>query len=185
MTQQILLPCGFLALCAVSLVVAKSIIARAAKGKTYSNPQLIPRRRVGLVLGCSKHTAGGRSNPFFENRIAAAAELYHQRKVEYLLVSGGMRAHGYNEPTDMKNALMDKGVPADRILMDCAGHRTLDSIIRAKETFRQDRLTIISQNFHNERAIFLAGHLGIDAIGFDAPEVAFRYSYKTRCRERV
>ena len=84
----------------------------------------------------------------------------------------------------MKNALLEKGVPAERIYLDYAGFRTLDSVVRAKEIFGQDRITVDSQRFHNERAIFLASHHGIDAIGFDAQEVDMRYSFKTLCREQ-
>lgn len=176
--------CALLAFCGASLIAARIVIARAAKDKTYSNVSLVPHRRVGLVLGCPKRVFGGWPNPFFENRIAAAAALYHHRKVDYLVVSGDNHVKGYDEPTDMKNALLDKGVPADRIYLDYAGFRTLDSVVRVKEIFGQDRVTIISQEFHNQRAIFLADHRGIDAIGFDAPEVALRYGFKTLGREQ-
>ena len=172
------------ALCVASLLAARIVIARAAKDKSYSNVSLIPYRRVGLVLGCPKRVFGGWSNPYFENRIAAAAELYHRKKVLYLVVSGDNHVQGYDEPTDMKNALIDRGVPVDRIYLDYAGFRTLDSVVRVKEIFGQHSITIISQKFHNQRAIFLADHHGIDAIGFDAPEVASRYRFKTVFREQ-
>jgi SanA protein len=178
------LPGGLLAFCLVSLVVARILVARTAKNKTYSDVQLVPQRRVGLVLGCPKRTSSGSPNPFFENRIAAAAELYHRGKVDYLLVSGTQHLRGNDESTDMQSALLKKGVPAGRIHLDHAGVRTLDSVVRAKEVFGQDRITIISQKFHNQRAIFLASHLGIAAIGFNAPEVALQNSLKTRLREQ-
>ena len=82
----------------------------------------------------------------------------------------------------MKNALLEKGVPPDRIYLDYAGFRTLDSVVRVKEIFGQTSVTIISQHFHNQRPIFLAEHHGIDAIGFDAPEVDPEYAWKTRSR---
>lgn len=176
--------CALVAFSVVSLIAARVVIARAAKDKTYSNVSLVPHRRVGLVLGCPKRVFGGWSNPYFENRIAAAAELYRHRKVDYLVVSGDNHVQGYDEPTDMKNALMDKGVPADRVYLDYAGFRTLDSVVRVKEVFGQDKVTIISQKFHNQRAIFLANHHGIDAIGFNAREVGLRYGLKTVCREQ-
>jgi SanA protein len=176
--------CVLVAFSVVSLIAAKILIARAAKDKTYSNVSLVPHRRVGLVLGCPKRVFGGWSNPYFENRIAAAAELYRHRKVDYLVVSGDNHVQGYDEPTDMKNALMNKGVPADRVYLDYAGFRTLDSVVRVKEIFGQDRVTIISQEFHNQRAIFLADHHAIDAIGFNAAEVDLRYGLKTVCREQ-
>jgi SanA protein len=168
-----------------SLIAARIVIARTAKDKTYSNVSLVPYRRVGLVLGCPKRLSGGWSNPFFENRIAAAAELYRGRKVDYLVVSGDNHVHSYDEPTDMKNALVEEGVPVDRVYMDYAGFRTLDSVVRVKEIFGQDKVTIVSQEFHNQRAIFLADHHGIDAVGFNAPEVGLRYGLKTVCREQL
>ena len=173
-----------LILCSVSLTVARIMIAKASKDKTYSSVELIPHRRVGLVLGCPKQLSNGTPNLFFKNRIDAAAQLFEHRKVDYLIVSGDNHVQGYDEPTDMKNALIDMGVPGDRIYPDYAGFRTLDSVVRAKDIFGQDTIIVISQKFHNQRAIFLASHHGIDAIGFDAPEVGLRHSFKTRCREQ-
>jgi SanA protein len=185
MFRKLLFALGLLlAFCAICLLAANIIVARAAKDKTYSDVSLIPRRRVGLVLGCPKRVIGGWNNPYFENRIAAAAELYRHGKVDYLVVSGDNHVHSYDEPTDMKNALVERGVPGDRIYLDYAGFRTLDSVVRVNEIFGQDTVTIISQKFHNERAIFIANHHGIDAIGFDAAEVGLRYGLKTMCREQ-
>ncbi len=185
MWRRLLLACCvLLVLCGVSLIAARLLVGRAARNKTYSDVSLIPHRRVGLVLGCPKRIPGGWSNPFFENRMTAAAELYHQRKVDFLVVSGDNHVHSYDEPTDMKNVLIEKGVPKDRIYLDYAGLRTLDSVVRVKQIFLQDKVTIVSQNFHNQRAIFLASHHGIDAIGFDAPDVATEYALKTLVREQ-
>lgn len=176
--------CSFLLVSIVSVLAARALIARAARNKTYSSVDLIPYRRVGLVLGCPKRIPGGWLNPFFENRIAAAVELFDQKKIDYLVVSGDNHIHDYDEPTDMKNALLEKGVPLERIYLDYAGFRTLDSVVRVKEIFGQTNITIISQHFHNQRAIFLARHRGIDAIGFDAPDVAPEYAWKTESREQ-
>jgi SanA protein len=185
MFRKLLLAVGLLlALCVISLVAARIMIGLAARGKTYSDVTLVPYRRVGLVLGCPKRVFGGWPNPYFENRIAAAAELYQHRKIDYLVVSGDNHVQSYDEPTDMKNALVDRGVPADRIYLDYAGFRTLDSVVRVNEIFGQDKVTVISQKFHNERAIFLARHHGIDAIGFNAAEVELRYGLKTMWREQ-
>lgn len=171
-------------MCVASVLAARVLIARAARDKTYSDVSLIPHRRVALVLGCPKRLYGGWSNPFFENRMTAAAELYHSGKVDFLVVSGDNHIQSYDEPLDMKNTLVEMGVPKDRIYLDYAGLRTLDSVVRVKQIFLQDNVTIVSQNFHNQRAIFLASHHGIDAIGFDAPDVAPPYGFKTLVREQ-
>src|SRR5438046_8942247 len=122
--------CSLVALSVLSLIVAKIVIARAAKDKTYSDVSLVPHRRVGLVLGCPKRVFGGWSNPYFENRIVAAAELYHHRKIDYLVVSGDNHVQGYDEPTAMKKALVDKGVPSARIYLAYAGIRSLAAAFR-------------------------------------------------------
>jgi SanA protein len=185
MWRKFLIVLGALvAVSAASLIAARLMIARAARDKTYTDVSMIPHRHVGLVLGCPRKIPGGWSNPFFENRISAAADLYFHGKVDDLVVSGDNHVQSYDEPTDMKNALTEKGVPADRIYLDYAGFHTLDSVVRVKEIFGQDSVTIVSQNFHNQRAIFLADHHGIDAIGFDAPDVSPEYALKTESREQ-
>ncbi len=156
---------------AASALAALSLVRRAAAGSLYSSAAEIPHRRVGVVLGCSRRLGSGLPNPFFDSRIRAAADLFQAGKVDYLLVSGDNHTKGYDEATDMRDGLLHAGVPADRIYSDCAGFRTLDSIVRARDVFGLHQITVISQEFHNERAIFLAGHNGVDAIGYNAQDV--------------
>lgn len=137
---------------------------------TYDNYNKIPYNKVGLLLGTSPNTTGGVSNDFFTNRIIAAATLYKLHKIDYILVSGDNRSLYYNEPKYMTKALRAQGIPEDRIIQDAKGIRTLDSVVRTKEIFLQKRVTIISQAFHNERAIFIAKENGLDAIGFNASD---------------
>lgn len=180
---KVLVATVVVALC--SIFGASSLINRAARGRTYSDTQSIPHRPVGLILGCSKTLGHGYGNPFFQYRVAAAAKLYEAGKVNYLLVSGDNHIHAYDEAKDMKDSLAELGVPREKIFCDFAGFRTFDSVVRAREIFGQTQVTIISQEFHNRRAIFIARHEGIDAIGFNAPEVDAYDSFKTRCREQA
>lgn len=162
------------------------LVLRAGAGRLYSNVADIPARDVGLVLGTSARTAGGGSeNPFFEHRIAAAAALFKAGKVRKLLVSGDNHTRGYDEPAMMTRALIEAGVPASAIQVDDAGFRTLDSVVRARKVFMLERFTIVSQKFHNQRALLIAGRYGIDAIGFCAPDVGFEFSKWTYLREAL
>jgi SanA protein len=149
-----------------------------AKGFTYNNLDLIPKNKVGLVLGASKFAANGNINLFYLYRLNAADKLFKAGKIEYILVSGDNSRTDYDEPSDFKNDLIARGIPEDKIYLDYAGFRTLDSVIRAKEIFGQSSITIISQKFHNERAIYLANHFEIKAIAFNADDV-----YKRPIRE--
>lgn len=139
--------------------------------------------KVGLVLGTSRNVKGGSRNTFFFNRIDAAVELFESGKIKYIIVSGDNGEKDYNEPQDMREELVKKGIPDSVIFLDYAGFRTLDSVIRAREIFGQKTFIIISQKFHNERAVYLARKNGIEAYGYNAKEVEPMQGVKTKVRE--
>lgn len=165
------------------IFVSNYIIEKQTRNKTFFNASRIKKNKVGLVLGTSKHLQNGTINLYFKYRIDATIELYKNKKIDFVLVSGDNGNKNYDEPTDFKNELIKYGIPEDRIFLDYAGFRTLDSVVRAKEIFSQHNITIISQQFHNERAIYLAKQHGIDAIGFNAKDVSGRYGIKVKARE--
>jgi SanA protein len=148
-----------------------------------ANLERLPATRVGLVLGCSPHLADGRKNLFFERRIAAAAALFRAGKVQYLLVSGDNSRPDYDEPSAMRAALVVAGVPEPRIVRDFAGFRTLDSVARAQSVFGLSELIVVSQRFHNERAVYLARARGLKAFGYDAGDVGGVHGLRTHARE--
>jgi len=154
-------------------------------GKTYSydSLDLIPHNHVGIVLGTSKYRPNGNVNRYYLYRIKAAADLFNSRKIDYIIVSGDNRNKNYNEPIRMFNDLVAAGVPKERIILDYAGFRTLDSVIRGKEVFGQNDFTIISQPFHNYRAVYIARKSGINAIAFNAQDVSDGLSLYMRIRE--
>jgi SanA protein len=158
---------------------------RAANGRVFHSVDAVPAREVGLVLGISKETRHGKPNLHFNQRIEAAAALYHAGKVRHLLVSGDNHIATYDEPTDMRNALMAAGVPANAITCDYAGFHTLDSVMRAQEVFGLSQCTIISEEFHCPRALWIAQQHGLDAIAFAAPDVSLKsWSLRAGIREQ-
>lgn len=166
-----------------TIFIADGLIKSFAKDKLYSEVSSVPKNKVGVVLGTSKYLVNGNINRYYQYRIDAAAELYHSGKVEFILVSGDNRHHSYNEPQTFKNDLVKKGIPAEKIYLDYAGFRTLDSMVRAKEVFGQESITVVSQQFHNERAIYLAEKRGLKAIGFNAKDVNLRSGARVQFRE--
>ncbi|PKF72853.1 vancomycin high temperature exclusion protein [Chryseobacterium sp. PMSZPI] len=143
----------------------------------------IPETKTALLLGTGKTLNNGMPNAYFYNRIKAAADLYQSGKIQYIIVSGDNSTKDYNEPEDMQLELIKQGIPQDHIILDHAGFRTLDSVIRAKDIFNQTKLVIISQKFHNERAVFLAKKNGIEAFGYNAADVNKYAGLKTNLRE--
>jgi SanA protein len=171
-----LIPC-------LALLICNHLINSFAEGKTYSHTSEIPKNKVGLLLGTSKKIKGGHSNPYYTNRIAATVKLYNANKIDFVLVSGDNGSIYYNEPTTMKKDLIAKGIKPEHIFLDYAGFRTLDSMVRAKEVFGLQGVTVISQKFHNERAIYLAEKKGLKAIGFNAMDISIESGLRVQLRE--
>lgn len=148
-------------------------ISTAYTEKIYSDVNKIPKNEVAVVLGASKYLGITEKylNLYFKYRMETAAKLYHTGKVKHILVSGDNHSKEYDEPTDMRNYLIELGVPCEAITLDYAGFRTFDSMIRAKLIFGLTKFTIVSQEFHNQRALFICDQLGIDAIAINAKDV--------------
>lgn len=170
----------------VTMAICDRMVEHAAKYRLYDSAGDVPHRKVGLVLGTSPiSTWNGRRNYYFDHRIKAAAELYKAGKVDWLVVSGGdyrNTENGYDEPVAMRDSLMKLGIDSVRIILDYDGTRTLNSIAKMRDVYRQDSIIIISQRYHNERALYQAKHLGIDAIGYNA-KTPGRRTWRNRGRE--
>ncbi|MCL4143067.1 UNVERIFIED_CONTAM: hypothetical protein GTU68_012383 [Idotea baltica] len=173
----------FIVLPVLILFICDITISSSASGKTFDSTNDIPKNKVGLVLGTSKKLSSGHSNPYYEYRITATVRLYKANKIEFVLVSGDNGSRYYNEPTTFKKDLVKAGIPANKIFLDYAGFRTLDSMFRAKVVFGLETVTVISQEFHNERAIYLAKQKGLTAIGFNAKDVSGQNGLKVHIRE--
>jgi len=159
------------------------LINSYAEGRTFSSISEISNNKVGILLGTSKNLKNGHSNPYYDNRITAAVKLFNAKKIEFILVSGDNGSIYYNEPTTIKKDLVAAGIPQDKIFLDYAGFRTLDSMVRAKEVFGLDELTVISQKFHNERAIYIASQKGLKAIGYNAKDISLQAGMRVQIRE--
>jgi len=167
----------------VAILLCNWLVVLTTQHKVFFDVSSLPSNDVGLVLGTSKYVARGKENLFFKYRMEASALLFKEGKVKYLILSGNKEAETYDEPKAMKQALTKLGIPENVMLLDTAGYRTFDSVVRCREVYGQERVTVISQNFHNARALYLAEHEGLDAVGFAAQDVPDGYSFKTLLRE--
>jgi SanA protein len=158
----------------LALLAADLRVERRAAGRVYADVEDIPAREYGLLPGTSRLVHGKYLNAYFFNRIRAAAELYRAGKIRKIIVSGDNGRAEYNETGDMERELIAEGVAPEDVLSDFAGFRTLDSVVRARNLFGADEITVISQRFHCKRAIYLASEHGIDAVGFEAGDIALR-----------
>jgi SanA protein len=170
-------------LLAIGVTAANIWVVSSTRDKVFSDPRQLPVNPVALVLGTSYRRTDGSPNPFFANRIKMASALYRQGKVRHFILSGDNRSIYYNEPMEMKKALVRQGVPDSVITLDYAGLRTLDSIIRSKEIFGQSKITIITQPFHCNRALFISQFYDMDAVAVQALEPSREIALPVYLRE--
>jgi SanA protein len=167
---------------AIVLLGCDWLVSASTEGLVHDTLADVTPAPVALVLGTSPRYAG-RPNPYYSARIKAAAELFTSGKVEGIIVSGDNRRADYNEPAMMRNDLVRQGVPGEFITMDLAGLRTLDSVFRAHSVFQQNKIIVVSQRFHAQRAVFLAQHFGLDAEAYAAAEPGWNWWIRVRTRE--
>jgi vancomycin permeability regulator SanA len=126
-----------------------------------------PVRKVAIVFGAGLWRDGS-PTPVLQDRVAAAAELYFNGKVEKLLMSGDNSYVYHNEPGAMHDYAVNLGVPEKDIVLDYAGRRTYDTCYRAKAIFGVQEAILVTQSFHLPRALYLCNHLGLPAVGVSA-----------------
>ena len=179
---------GIFLLILLSILTCDLVVRGNASGRTYDSVDSIPHNRVGLLLATSPITPGGAHNFYFDNRIKAAVELYNAGKIDVIIASGGdytkTQKNGCDEPAAIRDSLVKYGVSPFCIELDYEGTRTLNSIAKLKESYGVDTVTLISQKYHNERAIYIADKYGITAVGYNAaPSPIRRNRIKNTLRE--
>ncbi len=179
---------GVVVAVALLTFVCNVLVDVNASGKTFDDVADVPHRKYGLLLATSPITPAGTHNFYFDNRIKATDELFKAGKIDFVIASGGdyrnTEAGGYNEPAAIRDSLVARGIPAERIILDYEGVRTVNSVVKAKEVYGIDSLLIISQKGHNQRAIYLAEHYGLNAVGYNArPSHVRRTRIKNNIRE--
>lgn len=180
--------CLIVLFCIVTLLTCNFIVVNSAKNKAFSEIDSIKYNKVGLLLGTTPQARLTKvTNYFFIYRIDAAEQLYRAGKIEKILISGDENSmDGVNEPECMRDSLVARGVPASAIILDGKGYRTICSVVNANKVFGLKSFTIISQEFHNERAIYQAEHLGLDIENIQAYNAKMpksRRAYLTSIRE--
>ncbi len=160
-------------------------VAKSAEGKLYDDASALPPHKVGLLLGTAKYVQNGRINLYYQYRIQAAWDLLQAGKVQYLVISGDNSRPDYNEPEMMKQDLMALGANEKHLFLDYAGFRTFDSVLRLRDVFGQQEAIVISQAFHNERALYIASREGMALVGYNAQDVGRRAGRKVQMRERL
>jgi SanA protein len=149
-------------------------LVRSSAASTFSSADA-PSRPVVIVLG-ARVSAAGEPSAALEDRLLCALDLVRAGRARDVLVSGDHGRREYDEVNAMRSWLVARGVASDRVYMDHAGFRTLDTMARAKVVFGVRSALVCTQRFHLARSLWLARAHGIDAAGV----VADRRVYPAR-----
>lgn len=163
-------------ICSIALLIIISCnvyVVLNAKGRAVDDISNVSSKKLGVLLGTSPITPSGLHNYSFDNRIKAASKLYSEGKVNKLIVSGGdytiTEEYGCDEPKAMRDSLIANGVRSEDIFMDYEGTTTLRSLNKIKNYYNySDTVILISQGYHNYRALTMADKLGLPAIAINA-----------------
>ena len=155
-----------IALSGLALILPRLVTGLSTRSRIYSLENA-PARRVAIVFGAGLWRDGS-PTPVLRDRVATAARLYFDGKVEKLLMSGDNRFEYYNEPGAMRAYALKLGVPEKAIVLDYAGRRTYDTCYRALHIFKVEEALLVTQSFHLPRALYTCRQLGLDAAGVPA-----------------
>jgi SanA protein len=164
----------FLVVLVLTFVAVNVYIVKSTDADLYHSLENIPSKEFCLVLGASPYRDA------CKNRLRAAAELFKAGKVKHVILSGDNSRKSYNEPQGMKKQLLKLGVPENKITLDYAGFRTLDSVYRANHVFDAQSVIIVTQEFHANRAIYLAQAYGLESVAYLADKTVLESTNRTR-----
>lgn len=131
----------------------------------------MPKSKCGVVLGTNKYLLKGGLNQYFQDRVIESGILHNSGKIEKIIVSGHVDGKYYNEPEQIKKELVELGINTYDILIDTTGDRTLNTIDCLKSMVINDSVVIISQKFHNQRAVLLSREMGVEETDTTCPTI--------------
>ncbi len=174
---------SYVAAGALTLALAMNLwIRHAARPYIHADLTTLPQRSTAIVPGASVFSDGTPSAALAD-RLRAALAVYRAGRVTQILASGVDEGRGYDEVGAMSRWLKTAGVPATAIVEDRGGARTFDTMERARRVFGVDSAIVCTQGFHLPRAVFLARHAGIDALGFRADGRVYQDAMRDELRE--
>lgn len=159
-----------LLLCGLLLpVAASSYVAATTTEQRYTAVAQVPQQRIAIVFGAGVRP-DGRLTRMLAERVQAAIDLYHNGRVQKLLMTGDNSRAEYDEVTAMKRYAVQRGVRAEDITLDYAGFSTYESCVRAKAIFGVTQAVLVTQRFHLPRAVYTCQSIGITALGLGTPD---------------
>lgn len=175
-----------LILCALIGIMMLSInfyVVNKTKSKIVTEKQAKELENVDCILVLGAGIWGDKPSPMLEDRLLQGITLYNNQTSSKIIMSGDHGKEEYDEVNVMKDFAIEKGVKSEDIFMDHAGFSTYDSVYRAKEIFKAQKIIIVTQKYHLHRALYVAGKLGIEAYGVASNPREYRGQVVRELRE--
>jgi SanA protein len=165
-------------------VLLNIYIIQTTRSFIFKNLEDVPSKQVALLLG-AKVYPNGRMSDVMSDRALTALELYKNKKIQKILISGDHGRQSYDEVNTIKDYLLKNSVPAQDIFLDHAGFDTYDSLYRAKAVFQVSSVIIVTQDFHLPRAVYIGKSLQLDAVGLSADKHSYVSETYNQLRESL
>lgn len=164
------------------MYICNAKVVSASADRCFESIDSLPECETGVLLGTSIRGRYTDVNPYFRPRINGILELYRAGKIKRIFITGDSASVDYNEPRWMADTLIAEGIPAEVISLDFNGSHTLESARHAAEFTGGQPFIVVSQQFHNERFIYMARQQGIDVWGLNCGN--FMHSNILQLRQR-
>lgn len=175
-----------LILCALIGIMMLSInfyVVNKTKSKIVTEKQAKELENVDCILVLGAGIWGDKPSLMLEDRLLQGITLYNNQTSSKIIMSGDHGKEEYDEVNVMKDFAIEKGVKSEDIFMDHAGFSTYDSVYRAKEIFKAQKIIIVTQKYHLHRALYVAEKLGIEAYGVASDPREYRGQVVRELRE--
>lgn len=150
----------------VAIISVNYYVKSSTKKNIYYSIKKFPKNDVGIIFGAGIN--GDQPSKYLKDRLDAGIALYKANRINKILLSGDNGRDEYDELTVMKNYCFKHGVDTTKIFIDYAGFDTYSTMYRAKHIFNIKKATLISQEYHLNRAIYIGQKLGIKSVGYSA-----------------
>lgn len=149
----------------ITLFIINYLVKATTKKQILTEKEATKLENVDCILVLGAGVWGDKPSPMLEDRLLQAISLYENNVSSKIIMSGDHGQKGYDEVNIMKDFAIEKGVPSDDIFMDHAGFSSYESLYRAKEIFKANKIVIVTQKYHLYRSLYIANQLGLEANG--------------------
>ena len=181
-TKRLHIIAAGLLLCLLLALVPDLLILRSGGRLLTQEPGADLRADCILVLGAGVY-ADGTPTPVLQDRLDRGIELYRKGVSDKLLLTGDNGQIEYNEVEVMKNYVLAAGVPDEDIFLDHAGFSTYESMFRAQAVFCAKSAVVVTQRYHEYRALYIGDRLGLEVTGVSAADISYRGDIAREIRE--